>query len=52
MTTKLKIGKLIFAPPIGQTTILESGVPFPKLQELKKQYISRGYRREYLKITY
>lgn len=46
------VGKLVYKTPGGQTIVLESNKPFPKLQELKKEYIMRGYKKAGLRVTY
>jgi len=50
--TKPKIGKLILLIPGQPAKTLESGKPFPILQNLKKKYLQFGHKKENLIITY
>lgn len=46
------VGKLMLCPPNSRAVILEYDKPFWLLTKLKKEYIMRGYNKDYLKITY
>ena len=50
--TKPTTGKLIQVLPGGRERTIEQNKSFPVLQNLKKEYIQRGYKKETLKITY
>ena len=49
---KPKVGRLIQVFPSGNFTVLASNKPFSQLQEIKKTYVQRGYKKESLKVTY
>ena len=49
---KAKVGRLIEVTTGQKAKVLESNKPFPVLQDLKKEYIQRGYMKSKLKITY
>ena len=49
---KATTGKLIHLVAGGKAVVLERDKPFWVLQNLKKEYILRGYKKENLKLTY
>ena len=49
---KATVGRLIYCLPSTIARTLESNKPFSILQKLKKEYMQRGFKKEYLKITY
>jgi hypothetical protein len=56
-TEKTKIqkpttGRLLHLLEDGRKIVLAAGLPFWKLQNLKKEYVCRGLKKENLKITY
>lgn len=45
-------GRLLHLLEDGRRIVLAAGLPFWQLQNLKKEYVCRGLKKENLKITY